>query len=134
MMEDPAKAEVVKRWVGELQTALESGGDMVQLHAIAVLHAVKRQDKLGVSRLIGSMMRSGLHSPLSLCMLIRYTTDLMRRDMSVLDSSQAYTFLDQCTRNKSDMVRFEAAKAICNLPGIAADDIRPAITVFGDML
>lgn len=134
MMQDPAKAEVVKRWVGELQTALESGGDMVQLHAITVLHAVKRQDKLGVSRLIGTMMRSGLHSPLSLCMLIRYTIDLVRRDLSVLDITQAYNFLDQCTRNKADMVRFEAAKALCALPGVAAEDIRPAVTVFGDML
>jgi len=58
----------------------------------------------------------------------------MIRDMSVLDSRQGYTFLDTCTRNKSDMVRFEAAKAICCLPGIAPEDIRPAITVFGDML
>ena len=40
-----------------------------------------------------------------------------------------YDYLETCLRNKSDIVMFEACKAICNMPDVTTREITPAITV-----
>jgi coatomer protein complex subunit gamma len=40
-----------------------------------------------------------------------------------------YDFLEMCLRNKTDMVIFEAARAITELSGVTSRELTPAITV-----
>ncbi|KAG0596472.1 hypothetical protein M758_UG257600 [Ceratodon purpureus] len=40
-----------------------------------------------------------------------------------------YDFLEICLRNKTDMVMFEAARAITELSGVTSRELTPAITV-----
>ena len=48
----PVNPEVVRRWVNEVQTALHSENISVQYHALALLHQIKRQDRLAVSKVL----------------------------------------------------------------------------------
>lgn len=42
--------EVVRRWVNEVQEAVNSPHDMVQYHAVGLLYQIRQHDKLAVSK------------------------------------------------------------------------------------
>jgi coatomer protein complex subunit gamma len=120
---------IVRRWVNEVQEALNSQSETVQYHALSLLYQIKCQDKLAVSKLVSQLSRGSLRSPLAMCLLIRYTSALLDDDMSATNSRVAYSFLESSLRHKNEMVIYEAARAICSLPNIEARDLSPAITV-----
>jgi hypothetical protein len=123
-----SNGEVVKRWVNEInQAASDKSSQMVQYHALVLLHAIKRTDRLAVSKLVATLTKSPPKSPLAQCLLIRYTVTVMA-DSPTQDRSY-YEFLESCLRHRSEMVIFEAARAICQLPGVSQRDLTPAITV-----
>jgi len=62
---------VVRRWVNEVNTALSSDNQSVQYLALALLHQIKRQDRLAVSKVVASLTRTPLRSPMAKCLLIR---------------------------------------------------------------
>ncbi len=62
------------------------------------------------------------------CLLIRYTVNVIVEGQG--DQARAYyDFLESCLRHRSEMVIFEAARAICQLPGVTQRELTPAITV-----
>ena len=99
----------------------------MQYHALVLLHAIKRADRLAVSKLVATLTRAPPKSPLAQCLLIRYTVAVMA-DSPTQDRAY-YEFLEGCLRHRSEMVIFEAARAICQLPGVSQRDLTPAITV-----
>lgn len=121
--------DVVRRWINEVQEAVNSVNDMVQFHALSLLYQIKQHDRLAVSKTVQTLSKGSLRSPLATCLLIRYTKMLLVEDMTSANAKAAYAFLESCLRHKNEMVIFEAAKAICNLPGVEANDLNPAITV-----
>jgi coatomer protein complex subunit gamma len=121
--------EVVRRWVNEVQEAVNSSSEMVQFHALSLLYKIKQHDRLAVSKIVQLLSKGSLRSPLATCLLIRYTSSLIREDLSSTNAKASYQFLETCLRHKSEMVIFEAAKAICALPGVEKNDISPAVTV-----
>ena len=121
--------DVVRRWINEVQEAVNSVNDMVQFHSLSLLYKIKQHDRLAVSKTVQQLSKGSLRSPLATCLLIRYTSNLLREDMSSTNARASYQFLENCLRHKSDMVIYEAAKAICHLPGVEASDLSPAITV-----
>jgi len=46
----PECAAIVRRWLNEVQQALQSSSDMVQFHALSLLYMIKHHDRLGVSK------------------------------------------------------------------------------------
>jgi len=72
--------EIVKRWVTEVQEALQSSSMMVQYHALGLLHQIKQNDRLAVSKLVTSMTKSSIRSPYAHCLLIRFTSQCMEED------------------------------------------------------
>ena len=40
-----------------------------------------------------------------------------------------YSFLEGSLRHRNEMVIYEAARAICNLPGVEPQDLAPGVTV-----
>lgn len=69
-------AEVIKRWLNEVQEAVTSRAPMVQFHAVALLHALRASDRLAVSKLVGQLTRSGVRSPMAQVLLIRYVSQV----------------------------------------------------------
>lgn len=121
--------EVVRRWINEVQEAVNSSSDMVQYHSLSLLYKIKQHDRLAVSKTVTQLTKGTLRSPLATCLLIRYTSSLLHEDLSSANAKASYQFLEGCLRHKSEMVVYEAAKAICNLPSVEANDLNPAITV-----
>lgn len=119
--------DVVKRWVNEVTQALASKSAMVQYHALGVLYHIKQKDRIAVSKLvIGQMKSASLRSPYATCLLIRYVSKVMEVEN---DSDQMYEFLESCLRNKSEMVIYEAARAIINIRNVTARQLAPAVSV-----
>jgi hypothetical protein len=65
-------AEVVKRWTSEIQEVVQSKHGMVQFHAVSLLHALRAKDRLAVSKLVSTLVKGNIRSPLAQCMLVRY--------------------------------------------------------------
>ena len=63
--------EVVKRWVNEVNTALHSDSQSVQYLALALLHQIKRTDRLAVSKVVASLTRTPLKSAMAQCLLLK---------------------------------------------------------------
>ena len=122
-------SDIVKRWVNEVQEAVNSSSDMVQYHALCLLYMIKSHDRLAVSKIVEQLSKGSLRSPLATCLLIRYTSNLLHEQANATNARAAYSFLESCLRHKNEMVIFEAAKTICNLPGVAANEMNPAVTV-----
>eukprot|EP00118_Oscarella_pearsei_P025200 m.307724 g.307724 ORF g.307724 m.307724 type:complete len:877 (+) comp42710_c0_seq1:41-2671(+) len=120
--------DVVKRWVNEAQQAVTSDNIMVQYHALGLLYHVKKKDRLAISKLVDKYSRSSLRSPYAYCMLIRIAAKVLEEEESGADST-LYDFLENCLRHKSEMVIYEAARALVNLKNISARDLAPAISV-----
>mmetsp|Transcript_29994 Transcript_29994/g.87622 ORF Transcript_29994/g.87622 Transcript_29994/m.87622 type:complete len:946 (-) Transcript_29994:90-2927(-) len=143
----PEFASIVKRWIGETQEALKSRDAMVQFHAICLLYQIKSHDRLGISKLIQQFGTPeggggrGLKSPLAVCCLIRYTAKLLHDEVrqgrggdagvSYKDGSSimrgGFVFLESCLKHRDEMIGYEAARAICHLPRVEAQDLHPAI-------
>lgn len=121
--------EIVRRWINEVQEAVNSSSEMVQYHALSLLYKIRQHDRLAVSKTVQQLSKGSLRSPLATCLLIRYTSSLLTEDTTAANARASYQFLEGCLRHKSDMVIYEAAKAICNLPGVDANDLAPAITM-----
>lgn len=135
-------ASVVRRWISECTEATRSSNEMVQFHALQLLYQIKSHDRLGVSKLVTQFSTSGqLRSPLALVLLVRYTAKLLhdectegRHAGSFSDATSpvvktGYTFLEASLRHKSELVVYEAARAMCNLPHAEPQDLNPAISV-----
>ena len=63
--------DVVRRWINEVQEAVNSTSDMVQYHALSLLYKIKQHDRLAVSKIVQQLSRGSLRSPLATCLLIR---------------------------------------------------------------
>ncbi|TVU17940.1 hypothetical protein EJB05_34002 [Eragrostis curvula] len=122
--------EVVKRWSNEVQEAVQSRSALVQFHALALLHQIRQNDRLAVSKLVTSLTRGSVRSPLAQCLLIRYTSQVIRESgVSQGGDRPFFDFLESCLRNKAEMVILEAARAITELNGVTSRELTPAITV-----
>jgi len=121
--------EIVRRWINEVQEAVNSSSDMVQYHALSLLYKIKQHDRLAVSKIVQQLSKGSLRSPLATCLLIRYTSNLLHEDMNSTNAKASYQFLESCLRHKNELVIYEAAKAMCQLPGVDRTDLSPAITV-----
>ena len=122
--------EVVKRWVNEVNTALHSDSQSVQYLALALLHQIKRTDRLAVSKVVASLTRTPLKSAMAQCLLIRYARRVMEEEANAENRDRAlFDYLESSLRHKSDMVIYEAATAICSLSGVTQRELAPAVTV-----
>ncbi|CAM8897476.1 unnamed protein product [Rhodiola kirilowii] len=126
-----ANPEIVKRWSNEVQEAVQSRAALVQFHALALLHQIRQNDRLAVSKLVSSLTKGSVRSPLAQCLLIRYTSQVIREsgNNSQTGDRPFYDFLESCLRHKAEMVIFEAARAITELNGATTRELTPAITV-----
>lgn len=134
-------AAIVKRWISETTEATSSPNEMVQFHAMQLLYQIKKHDRLGMQKLVTQFsQRNTLRSPLALVLLVRYTAKLLTDEVTegrqsgsfqngTNFSRAGFAFLEASLRHKSEMVVYEAAKAICALPTIEPQELSPAVNV-----
>lgn len=127
----PGAADVVKRWGSEISEAVQSKNSLVQFHGLALLHAIRQNDRLAISKMVTSLTRGGaVRSPLAQCLLVRYVARVISESTPQPGQERPfYEFLESCLRHKAEMVIFEAARAITEMNEVTTRELTPAITV-----
>jgi coatomer protein complex subunit gamma len=106
---------------------------ITQYHALGLLYLIRQQDRMAVTKMIqqlaGGKPGAGttLKNSMALCMLIRYAAKVVEEDPNV--QKQILDLLDGWLRHKSDMVNFEAARAICEMKHVTASQLTKPIAV-----
>ncbi|KAK5058891.1 hypothetical protein LTR84_011155 [Exophiala bonariae] len=151
----PIAKDVVKRWQSETQEAAsssKSGGGflsfstssqhslatantnyMNQYHAIGLLYQMRSHDRMALVKMVQQYGAAGaVKSPAGVMMLVRLAARLAEEDPSL--RKPMTQMLDTWLRHKSEMVNFEAAKAICALRDVTDAEAAQAIHVLQSFL
>ncbi|KAI9842966.1 MAG: coatomer subunit gamma [Sclerophora amabilis] len=148
----PIARDVVRRWQSETQEAASgsksSGGfslgfsgaggqhtladrgssHMTQYHAIGLLYQMRSHDRMALRKMVQQFGAPGVvKSPAAIMMLVRLAAKLAEEDVSL--RKPMMQLLDSWLRHKSEMVNFEAAKAICDMRDVTDIEISQAIHV-----
>ncbi|GAA5889804.1 hypothetical protein JCM5296_002346 [Sporobolomyces johnsonii] len=146
----PIARDVIKRWANEAAEAVQNKGasmaygshagyqamqsssSIVQYHALGLLYLIRQGDRMAVTKMIqqlsGAKGSGGvLRSPFAICMLIRFAAKVMEEDPNV--QRAMYELIDGYLKHKSDMVNYEAARAICEMKNVGANELYRPIAV-----
>uniref|UniRef100_A0A5K3EIH4 Coatomer subunit gamma n=2 Tax=Mesocestoides corti TaxID=53468 RepID=A0A5K3EIH4_MESCO len=120
--------EVVRRWSNEIQGAISGSSVMVQYHALGLLCLIRQSDRLATLKLIQKFLQSPLRSSYAHCVMIRVVARQVEEE-GITDSRNLMDFLEASLRHKSEMVVYEAARAIVGLSHLTAKELAPAVSV-----
>ncbi|KAJ4286727.1 coatomer subunit gamma [Kalmusia sp. IMI 367209] len=146
----PVAKDVVRRWQSEAQEAAsggKSGGGflggfggsshntlqastsyMTQYHAIGLLYQMRSGDRMSLVKMVQQYSAAGVvKSPAATVLLVRLAAKLAEEDPNL--RKPMVQLLDGWLRHKSEMVNFEAAKAICDLRGVTDAELVQAVHV-----
>ncbi|KAI0839550.1 Coatomer, gamma subunit [Hypoxylon sp. FL0890] len=144
----PIAKDVVRRWQSETQEAAastkSSGGfslgfgantalpvnnsTMTQYHAIGLLYQMRSHDRMALVKMVQQFGAAGaVKSPAAIVMLVRLAAQLAEEDQSL--RRPMMQLLDGWLRHKSEMVNFEAAKAICDMRDVTDAEVTQAVHV-----
>ncbi|KAH6607258.1 hypothetical protein Trco_003571 [Trichoderma cornu-damae] len=144
----PIARDVVRRWQSETQEAaasskssggfslgFSSGGSlpmnsstMAQYHAIGLLYQIRSHDRMALVKMVQQFGAAGaVKSPAATVMLVRLAAQLAEEDPSL--RRPMMQLLDGWLRHKSEMVNFEAAKAICDMRDVSDAEVNQAVHV-----
>lgn len=145
----PIAKDVVKRWQSETQEAAASsksggfslgfssstGGNMpvnnstmTQYHAVGLLYQMRMHDRMALVKMVQQFGAPGaVKSPAALVLLVRLAAQLAEEDPQL--RKPMMQLLDGWLRHKSEMVNFEAAKAICDMRDVSDAEITQAVHV-----
>eukprot|EP00008_Paramoeba_atlantica_P003023 CAMPEP_0201488630 /NCGR_PEP_ID=MMETSP0151_2-20130828/19280_1 /ASSEMBLY_ACC=CAM_ASM_000257 /TAXON_ID=200890 /ORGANISM="Paramoeba atlantica, Strain 621/1 / CCAP 1560/9" /LENGTH=840 /DNA_ID=CAMNT_0047873957 /DNA_START=183 /DNA_END=2702 /DNA_ORIENTATION=+ len=134
LLKHSSNVELVKRWFTEVFEASKSRDEMVQYHALGLMYQLRKHDRLAVTKLLGSV-RKNVRSPFATCLLIRLVTQLLR-DSPSEENAPFFDFLSSCLRNSSDLVMYEAARALStnNLQGLSTKLLSGSIAALQSLL
>lgn len=145
----PIARDVVRRWQSETQEAAsssKSGGGflsfttghnqaalaasntnyMSQYHAIGLLYQMRSHDRMALVKMVQQYGAAGaMKSPAAIVLLVRLAAKLAQEDPNSRKPMMA--LLDGWLRHKSEMVNFEAAKAICDMHDVTDAEVVQAI-------
>ncbi|OZJ04153.1 hypothetical protein BZG36_03121 [Bifiguratus adelaidae] len=121
------------------QPVIQSTSNITQYHALGLLYQIRQRDKMAVHKmvqnlsgsrggsLVGGSGGTTLKSSFAICLLIRYACKVMEDDSN--STRQIYELLESYLKHKSDMVNYEAARAICEMEDVTSKELYPAVTV-----
>ena len=95
--------EPVRQWISEINQSLNYEDEMVQYHGLLLLYAMKQQDRLSLTRLLSQLRQHLPTSPLSVCMLIRYSVKMLREETNSDAAREIYEMLLRCLRHNNDV-------------------------------
>lgn len=146
----PVARDVVRRWQSETQEAASStkssGGFslgfgashsnlaaantnfMTQYHAIGLLYQMRSHDRMALVKMVQQYSAAGVvKSPAATVLLVRLAAKLAEEDPNL--RKPMMQLLDGWLRHKSEMVNFEAAKAICDMRDVSDAEVVQSIHV-----
>lgn len=101
---------------------------MTQYHAIGLLYQMRSHDRMALVKMVQQYSAAGVvKSPAARVMLVRLAAKMAEEDQGL--RKPMMKLLDDWLRDKSEMVNFEAAKAICNMPDLTDAEVGNAIHV-----
>ncbi|CAO1634296.1 unnamed protein product [Sympodiomycopsis kandeliae] len=116
--------------------SIPSSSQITQYHALGLLYLIRSNDRMAVTKLVQQLSGAAagrgssspvLRSPMALCMLVRYAAKIAEEDPNL--RGVMLELLDNWLRHKSDMVNYEAARAICEMRGVTATELSRPIAV-----
>jgi coatomer protein complex subunit gamma len=126
--------DLIKRWTNEIQEALASrSSDISQFHALALLFKIKRNDRLGLSKVVTALCKKPPRGDQAQLLHIRIITELLTVSNPPNNPLLKY-LLEYAIRHSSDAVSFEAARCICSLPDVSTAQLGPAVQVLQEYL
>ncbi|OCK77040.1 coatomer subunit gamma [Lepidopterella palustris CBS 459.81] len=146
----PVARDVVRRWQSETQEAASasksSGGFSLgfggsshsalqastsfypQYHAIGLLYQMRSSDRMALLKMVQQYSAAGaVKSPAATVLLVRLAAKLAEDDPNL--RRPMMTLLDGYLRHKSEMVNFEAAKAITDMRDVTDNELVQAVHV-----
>lgn len=144
----PVARDVVRRWqseAAEAATGTKSGGflggfgggsqhlqasstNYTQYHAIGLLYQMRSGDRMSLVKMVQQYSAAGVvKSPAALVLLVRLAAKLAEEDPNL--RKPMMQLLDGWLRHKSEMVNFEAAKAICDMRDVTDAELVQAVHV-----
>lgn len=145
----PVAKDVVKRWQNETSEAAantkSTGGfslgfgsssrdlpinnsTMTQYHAIGLLYQMRMHDRMALVKMVQQFGAPGaVKNPAALVLLVRLAAQLADEDSHL--RKPMMQLLDGWLRHKSEMVNFEAAKAICDMRDVTDAEVTQAVHV-----
>lgn len=145
----PIAKDVVRRWQSETQEAAASSksssgfslgftssssqlpvnnSTMTQYHAIGLLYQIRMHDRMALVKMVQQFGAAGaVKSPAAIVMLVRLAAQLAEEDAGL--RKPMMQLLDGWLRHKSEMVNFEAAKAICDMRDVTDAEVAQAVHV-----
>ncbi|KAI4652797.1 uncharacterized protein J4E78_007624 [Alternaria triticimaculans] len=146
----PVAKDVVRRWQSEAAEAAsgsKSGGGflggfgggshttlqastnyMTQYHAIGLLYQMRAGDRMSLVKMVQQYSAAGVvKSPAATVLLVRLAAKLAEEDPNL--RKPMMQLLDGWLRHKSEMVNFEAAKAICDMRDVTDAELVQAVHV-----
>jgi coatomer protein complex subunit gamma len=146
----PVARDVVRRWQSEATEAAsggKSGGGflggfggsshnalqastnyMTQYHAIGLLYQMRAGDRMSLVKMVQQYSAAGVvKSPAATVLLVRLAAKLAEEDPNL--RKPMMQLLDGWLRHKSEMVNFEAAKAITDMRDVTEGELVQAVHV-----
>ncbi|KAF2659262.1 coatomer subunit gamma [Lophiostoma macrostomum CBS 122681] len=146
----PVAKDVVRRWQSEAAEAAsgsKSGGGflggfggsshntlqastnyMTQYHAIGLLYQMRAGDRMSLVKMVQQYSAAGVvKSPAATVLLVRLAAKLAEEDPNL--RKPMMQLLDGWLRHKSEMVNFEAAKAITDMRDVTEGELVQAVHV-----
>lgn len=143
----PIAKDVVRRWQSETQEAAASAksstgfslgfasgqmplnnSTMSQYHAIGLLYQMRSHDRMALVKMVQQFGAAGaVKSTPATVLLVRLAAHLAGEDASL--RKPMMQLLDGWLRHKSEMVNFEAAKAICDMRDVTDAEVSQAVHV-----
>ena len=113
----------------ESEPTVPSMSYMTQYHAIGLLYLMRQGDRIAVTKLVQQLGVQGqsLRNPFAICMLVRYSARVADEDANM--RAPLIELLEGWLRHKSDMVNYEAARALCGMNGLPAEQLARPIAV-----
>lgn len=144
----PVAKDVVRRWQSEAAEAASGskggggflggfGGSshsnlqassnyMTQYHAIGLLYQMRSGDRMSLVKMVQQYSAAGVvKSPAATVLLVRLAAKLAEEDPNL--RKPMMQLLDGWLRHKSEMVNFEAAKAICDMRDVTDAELVQAV-------
>ncbi|EIE85792.1 hypothetical protein RO3G_10502 [Rhizopus delemar RA 99-880] len=116
---------------------VQSNSHIVQYHGLGLLYLIRQHDRVAIAKLVQAFFSTSgqndmLKNPAAVCMLIRCACKVLEDDPGSV--RRIYELLGSYLKHKSDMVKLEAARAICEMKDTTSNEIHPAISVLQSFL
>ena len=130
---------IAKSWVNEISEKLSSSlseQNLLTFHTLLLLKEIKKNDKLFLIKIFCKIIdNSNSRSQFAICQLIRYITELLKKDDLEKNVKQTFiSFLERSIYSIEESIRIEAARSIMQINKCKSSLKKTTIGVLCDLV